>query len=152
MHDTLAFLQNQWFRRPNVVEQVYKRNPEHYFSLTATYLFMGCVTGRRLTHAFGDARDDILWANASPKIYGNSSKRASFDVDHMYQKYVEAERPKIIILFGNVAQKGWNMLERLNKVSPNDYDLIQAPHPANRSADVVEQLEEVAAAWHQLRA
>lgn len=59
----VAFLQNQWFRDPERVKQIIQRMVDRYDEkdpqeirefYIAAYLFMGCLTGKRLQASCGD--------------------------------------------------------------------------------------------------
>ena len=139
----LAFLQNQWFQRPHGVERIYAQHAgdyDHLAKLDAAYLFMGCLTGRRLKNAFGtSARHDIIWQNASPKIAGKSNGVFPADVPHML-RIIEHFQPKIVIGFGSVAVPP---LRRM-KDAGAPWHFVQAPHPAARHATVPQELADAA--------
>lgn len=66
----LAFLQNQWFHRPERMEELlqgrhYKGDRELFIR---TFLFFRCTTGKRLQRAFGeDWCGKIVWDEVSPR-------------------------------------------------------------------------------------
>src|SRR4051812_41878052 len=103
MIQVLAFLQNQWFRNPEKVQRMYEENPEHRNDYIRHFLFMGCLTGRRLEQALGEPLcQRIIWEEASPEVGGYASSVFAPDLDHM-RKAVEKFSPDIVIAFGKVA-------------------------------------------------
>lgn len=70
----VAFLQNQWFRDPERMKRIredvhWKDKPRWHWN--ATWLFFGCLTGRRLLEALGeDLCSEIYWEEISPEIGG----------------------------------------------------------------------------------
>jgi len=142
----VAFLQNQWFDRPEVVQRCYDGHAGDVYRccrLTEAYLFMGCLTGRRLQAAFGGIRDQIAWANASPKIGDRSSAAFEPDPQHM-AKIVQFFKPEIVIGFGKLAQDG--VLQMLPLIKDGlGFHVCSAPHPAARHETVTSELAAVAA-------
>jgi len=125
----LAFLQNQWFKDPEAARQVFARHPEHRERLVATYLFMGCLTGRRLLEVFGEELcDEIVWEECSPEIGGKSSSAFPADLDHI-RKAIDKHRPDVILAFGKIAGDAMAAIRPLTRV-------IRAPHPAARQGSV----------------
>jgi hypothetical protein len=134
----LAFLQNMWFKDPNKVRAVFQRNPEHRNQLIATYLFMGCLTGRRLLQVFGDDLcDKIIWEECSPEIGGRACALFPPDVAHM-RAAIEKHHPDIVLGFGAVAR------EALSLICPPGTRTILAPHPAARGNKTVTELKRAA--------
>lgn len=122
----VAFLQNQWFDRPEVVRKVYDEHPERRERLNSAYLFMGCKTGRMLKSAFGkDLCDQIVWENVSPEIGGEASSKFPPDPEHV-ARVLEKHQPGIVLLFGKVAESASHMI-------PAGKILLIGPHPAARS-------------------
>lgn len=161
----LAILQNQWFKRPDRVRSIYARHPGHRERINRDFLFMGCLTGRRLVAAFGDdIIEQIAFENASPKIGGCSSSRFDGDAGHVDRVICE-HRPEFIIAFGSEAQLTVSSLLGYGDGSlwvlaePDDHrevrsdpggvntvhiPVLLAPHPAARGADVMPRLRGVA--------
>jgi len=142
----VAFLQNQWFDRPLIVERAYAAHAGDIFRqcrLTEAYLFMGCLSGRRLQAAFADLRDQIAWANASPKIGSKSSDTFEPDPQHM-AKIVQHFKPEIVIGFGKLAQEGILKMLPLMPAGTH-FSVCSAPHPAAHHDTVANELAAVAA-------
>src|SRR5262245_3366222 len=98
----LAILQNQWLKDPEAVQQIYDRHLDRRNCLIAMYLFMGCLTGRRLQEAFGELCEDIVWEEASPKVGGSSASKFPADPQHIAGA-IEKHRPDMILCFGAIA-------------------------------------------------
>lgn len=134
----LAFLQNQWFRDPARVKAIYERSPELRNRLIRSYLFMGCLTGRRLQAALGeDLCREITWEEVSPIIGGHASSKFAADLDHI-RAAIEKHQPDTILSFGAIARSG---LESVSTTAT----VIYGPHPASRQ-NAVKGLREVAEA------
>lgn len=121
----LAILQNQWFREPDRVQEIYDRYPDkrHYF--IRQFLFMGCATGKRLRSALGaELCSHIIWEEAHPKIGGHSGSSFGADLEHI-KKAVDSINPELIICFGRIAG---DAVKALNL----PHQIIYAPHPASR--------------------
>lgn len=132
----LAFLQNQWFKNPERVKAIMDRNPERRNQLIGTYLFMGCLTGQRLTVALGESLcDEIIWEECSKEVGGKSSASFPADFAHICEA-INTHNPDVILAFGKTAG------DALRKVSPNQL-VIYGPHPAAR-VGAVEGLTQVA--------
>lgn len=130
----LGFLQNTWVndvpRCQKILDECGSEGERRY--MTTAWLFMGCLTGRRLEAVFGeDAVREIVWDNASPKLAGVSSGSFPPDPEHI----------RIVLAFGRVAQKGILPLW--------DGPLVCGPHPTARGAETLPGLREMA---RQLRA
>jgi hypothetical protein len=151
----LAFLQNQWFKDPERVREMYAEHPEHRQRYIASFLFMGCTTGKRLEAAFGeDLCQEIIWEEASLEVAGYSA--ASFPADPVHiENTLLKFKPSVVLTFGKIASNGLRTI-----VNPDiDYytgvnyhrqiidewlvhssrlhltfNLIEGPHPANRNA------------------
>jgi hypothetical protein len=123
----LAILQNQWFKDPDAVRAMYARRPEMRQELLRRFLFMGCLTGRRLRAAFGEETcRRIVWEEASPEIGGES--RAAFRADPAHiLAAVEAHRPEVVLAFGKIASDAVTGLG----LGPGVLVLC-GPHPAAR--------------------
>jgi hypothetical protein len=133
----VAFLQNQWFKDPARMRQIlatqFKGDRE---SFERTFLFFGCLTGRRLMIAFGEELcDRIVWSNASPLIAGQSDDVFPPDPSHM-ASVIRKHTPQIVLLFGAVAQAGMaDVIPILRRdVHHVGFQIIAAPHPAARGA------------------
>jgi len=144
----LAFLQNQWFKNPERVKAIMDRNPERRNQLIGTYLFMGCLTGQRLTAALGESLcDEIIWEECSPEIGGKSS--SAFPADHAHMKEaIRKHRPDMILAFGKLSSVAIDYI-RLNPEFVS-IPAIHGPHPAAR-AGAVEGLKKLAAALNAKR-
>lgn len=121
----LAFLQNQWFHNPEAIKAQFARRPEMRNALIGTYLFMGCLTGRRLAAALGDDLcDQIIWEECSPEIGGKSSAAFPADLKHIRHAITE-HMPDLILAFGKLAG------DALRTLKPSQ-PVIYGPHPAAR--------------------
>lgn len=133
----LAFLQNTWVNDVPRCEQILSglsRTDQR--KITAAWLFMGCLTGRRLQRAFGEMTDEIVWENASPKLAGHSSGSFPPDPEHI-RATLEEVKPSVVLIFGKVAERGVLPLWKGRS--------IIGPHPTARGGDVVPALERMAA-------
>lgn len=126
----LAFLQNQWFKEPERVQEIYARSPEHRQDFNARFLFYRSLTGKRIQKAFGELIHKIIWENASPKIGGRSGAKFKADIDHMY-KIIEQEHPDVILAFGMVASQALIDMKEDHDAT-KEFKLICGPHPAAR--------------------
>jgi hypothetical protein len=120
----VAFLQNQWFKDPEGIKQIYERWPDKREKLNAAYLFMGCKTGKNLRKAFGDLCDEIVWEEVSPEIGGHSASSFPPDPEHI-KRVIEKHQPDVVLMFGKIAQDGVTPLWRGPKIA--------FPHPAYRA-------------------
>lgn len=58
----VVILQNQWFKDPEGIRAMFAEHPERRERYIEAFLFMGCLTGKRLRSAFGDELcDEIIW-------------------------------------------------------------------------------------------
>lgn len=134
----LAFLQNSWVNDVERCEKILaglSRTEQR--KITTTWLFMGCLTGRRLQHAFGSFLvDEIVWENASPRLAGQSSGCFHPDPEHI-RAVLEEVKPSVVLVFGKVAEKGVLPLWKGRT--------IIGPHPTARGGDVVPALERMSA-------
>lgn len=144
---TLAFLQNQWFKEPDRVKEIYDRNPGKRNYFIAQFLFMDCLTGRRLEKAFGEeVCQGIIWEECSPVIGGHSGSSFAPDLEHM-RKAITQFNPDVIITFGRYAS---DALLKIAKEGNLLTMVICAPHPAMRGNPVPE-LERAAAELKRCR-
>jgi hypothetical protein len=120
----LAILQNQWFKDPEAVQAIYDRHPDRRNDLNSRYLFMGCLTGRRLQQALGDLCDSIIWEEASPKVGGFSASKFPADPKHIASA-IEKHKPDLVLCFGKIAADG---VKALNLSLP----VLCGPHSAAR--------------------
>jgi hypothetical protein len=141
----LAFMQNQWFKNPEKVRAQYERYPDMRNDLIARYLFMGCLSGRRLQAALGEALcDQIVWEEASPEIGGNSASKFPADAKHIAGAIIK-HNPDVVFAFGKIASDG--VLSAFAEIeshpTPINFRLITGPHPAARN-DPMPRLREMA--------
>lgn len=137
----LGILQNQWFKNPAKIKQMiaekeleYPNAREFYI---ATFLFWGCLTGRRLRATLGeDYCNEIVWEECSKEIGGCASARFPADIQHL-QRVIDKHKPTHVIAFGQLAK---DALMQLYESGRGDYVLFIAPHPAARQSDVTAQL------------
>jgi hypothetical protein len=145
----LAFLQNQWFTNPERMAVIYARHGGGWdgrAELNGVYLFFRCLTGRRLLAAFGDdARNRIIWENASPKLAGKSDGAFPADIEHMAGA-IRHHMPDVVLTFGRIATDGLAAatLAHADLRSPG-FRTYSGPHPAARHATVAFELKEMAA-------
>lgn len=145
----VAFLQNQWFKNPDAARRTYQQhagdNLECQARLHAMFLFMGCLTGRRIKKVFGDAVDWIVWENVSKEIGGQSSSAFPADPAHMV-RVIEHYKPKIVLAFGRIAKDALLNLGDSKHLfaAPVPFTLIVGPHPAARGAEVPDQIRVMA--------
>lgn len=131
----LAILQNQWFRNPGQVKAIYQRYPEQRNRLIRDFLFMGCLSGKRLMSALGEELCyQIIWEEASPEI--GSYSGSNFGADLIHIKWaIKKHLPNIVIAFGKVAGDAVRQIESENDL-PTSF--LYAPHPAARINPVAE--------------
>jgi hypothetical protein len=127
----LAFLQNQWFRQPERVRAMYDERPDLRNEYIRHFLFMGCLTGKRLSAAFGEdiCHEHIIWEEVSPEIGGAASSKFPADFEHIgtaIYKY----KPRIIVALGKSAS---DALEGMLGMERPPIRLICGPHPAARN-------------------
>lgn len=129
----LAFLQNQWFKDPEGAKRVFANHPDKRNQLIATYLFMGCLTGRRLQQVFGEELcDQIIWEECSPEVGGKSSAAFPADIEHI-KAAVKKHSPDVILAFGKIACDAIGDRVWLQAICGKDIALLFGPHPAARS-------------------
>ncbi len=122
----LAILQNQWFKDPATVQAMYERHPERRNDLIARFLFMGCLTGKRLSQAFGPLVNRIVWEEASPVVGGHSG--SVFDADPVHlAAAIARHQPRLILCFGKVAGDAVSVMG----IDPA-ITVLYGPHPAAR--------------------
>lgn len=102
----LVFLQNQWFRDPDRVREMYEEHPEHRQRYIASFLFMGCRTGRVLEECWGEKLcQEVTWEESSPVISGNPSACPPADLGHMMDAIIKFN-PDIVVTLGSIATNG----------------------------------------------
>lgn len=140
----LAFLQNSWFKNPEKAREVFARHPEMRNKLIAQFLFMGCLTGKRLQSAFGeDLCDRIIWEEASANIGDKSGARFQADHDHIKRAIIKHD-PDLILAFGEVARVEVEVVaDELERGYGFSIPVLRAPHPAARK-NPMPALKEVA--------
>jgi hypothetical protein len=132
----LAFLQNMWFQDPEGAKRIFDRHPEKRNYLIAQFLFMGCLTGRRLKAAFGEELcDQIVWEECSREVGGHSRAKFKADLEHIGGALV-GHRPDIVLAFGSIAANA--VFLALNGLTGTAFrtELICGPHPAARAGAV----------------
>ncbi len=139
--DILAILQNQWFRDGGRAREIMARHaddPRTRAKLAGFYLFRGCHTGNVLNSVFGAKRcASIVWENASPQIGEHPSDVFPPDVEYL-TKLLNYFRPKVVLAFGKVAEKGLQdaftgpLLHAAHRDGIPLPKLIVGPHPAYR--------------------
>jgi hypothetical protein len=99
-------------------------------------LFAGCKSGARLKQTFPQGlREQIQWEEASRVISAKSTDAPPADPQHIAAAILR-HKPRIVIVFGNIARWGTQTQWR----GP----LVIAPHPAARHPDIIEQLQDAA--------
>lgn len=141
----LAFLQNQWFKDPERVKRIYAQHPQMRNDLIRRYLFMGCLTGKRLEAAFGeDACQNIIWEESSPEVGGHAASKFPANPKHIADAIINY-RPEIVFAFGKIAVDG--VLSAMPVIAshpmPVRFEFITGPHPAART-DPMPRLREMA--------
>jgi hypothetical protein len=130
----LAFLQNQWFKNPARVKEMYERHPDLRNQYIARFLFMGCLTGRRLQSALGtELCEQIIWEETSKEIGGFSASVFPADHDHI-RNAIETHLPDVVLCFGKIAGDGVRAVCCELKV--RHPAVMFAPHPAARDNPV----------------
>lgn len=125
----VAFLQNQWFRDPERIKAMFAENPEHRERYISAFLFMGCLTGKRLQSVFGeDLCDAIIWEEISPEIGGYASSRFPADTAHV-TRVLEKHTPTVVLAFGKIANDALRSMVV-------DAAIIYGPHPAARNGAI----------------
>lgn len=139
----VAFLQNQWFNNPERVRQIFLRQPEAREFYIAAFLFMGCLTGRRLQKVFGEQLcEQIIWEEQSPQIGGKASSKFPADACHI-RRVIAKHKPDIILAFGQSAKDALLEIRREGSCHESiaTWKLIIGPHPAARMKDLPARLE-----------
>lgn len=134
----LAFLQNQWFKDPEGVKEMMREHPERRQRYIEAFLFMGCLTGKRLRSAFGEELcDAITWEEISPEIGGHAASKFPPDPIHI-AKVIDQFQPKVIVAFGALAHDGIRYY-----VSTHNFvgRVLYGPHPADRRNPLPELAE-----------
>lgn len=125
----LAFLQNQWFNDPEGVKEMMREHPERRQRYIEAFLFMGCLTGRRLRSAFGEELcDAITWEEISPEIGSKSSSKFPPDPVHI-KNVIDQFQPTVIVAFGSLAQEGIKYHLATHRFVGR---VLYGPHPADR--------------------
>ena len=147
---TVAFLQNQWFRSPEKIRRIYEKHPGRRQQLIKGFLFMGCLTGRRLKAAFGDGVEQIIWEEVSTEIGGKSSSKFRADPEHI-ESVIQKFKPNIVLTFGSIATKAIQDFEGSMFSRSVIFQWCAGPHPTARYADVNQKLNKVATWWKDIR-
>lgn len=130
----LAFLQNQWFKDPEKAAEIFERHPDRRNDLIRLYLFAGCLTGRRLSAAFGDPLCRMItWEETSPRIGGESGSKFKPDFAHI-RAAIEKHRPDVVVCFGRIAGDALRDIscQTEHHPLPASLSIYFAPHPAAR--------------------
>lgn len=144
----LCLLQNQWFRDPErackLLEMYQKKEGPNNgrARFVRDMLFMGCLTGRRIEKAFGDALcdyDGVVFEDASADIYGDPRTKPAPDPIHV-ETVLRWHEPTLVVTLGEVALKS---LQLANVARFMTIRHLHGPHPAARGAKVYEQLAEL---------
>lgn len=131
----VAFLQNQWFKDPEGIKAMMEGHPERRERYISAFLFMGCLTGKRLQSAFGeDLCDAIVWEEASPEVGGHSRSLFAADRQHM-MSVIHKHKPTVILSFGKIASEGVKSLPIFGEFDLN-IAVIYGPHPAARNGAI----------------
>jgi hypothetical protein len=138
----LAILQNQWFKDPEGVKKMYEEHPERRNRYIEAFLFMGCLSGKRLEKAFGqELCGKIIWEEASPQIAGFASAVFPADPDHICKALID-HKPQMVLTFGKIATDGFQAALKLHP-EPIKFYHLSGPHPAAKT-DVIQRLNEMA--------
>lgn len=125
----LAFLQNQWFKKPNEVRAVFERHAGKRNELVKRFLFNGCKSGKVLQEALGrELCEQIIWEESSKEITGYASGVVKPDPQHMLDA-IKQHNPDIILVFGAIARHG---ITQVQKMFPLSLPIYFAPHPTSR--------------------
>jgi hypothetical protein len=137
----LAFLQNQWFRNPQrVQEKIALYGEEYRCKFVAYALFAGCLTGRRLRQGLGqDWCDAIIWEEASPVITDRASGCPPPDREHI-RAAIKAHRPHVVLCLSKPAQP-----VVCAECESACIRLLTASHPAARHNGVMGELRNLRA-------
>jgi len=134
----VAFLQNQWFKDPEGIKAMFAEHPERRERYIEAFLFMGCLTGKRLQAVFGeDLCGQIVWEEISPEIGGHSSSKFPADPAHI-ERVLRKHNPDVVLAFGKLAGDG--LLSTLSNPNlrelPHGFKILYGPHPAARNGAV----------------
>lgn len=139
----VGILQNQWFKNPEKIKRIIADEESKGFAdarefYIKTFLFWGCLTGRRIKSALGeDWIEQIIFEECSREMGNSASSRFPADLKHI-QQVIDKHKPTVVIAFGQLAKDALMQLyER------NNFVLLLAPHPAARQSDVLQQLREL---------
>ncbi len=125
----VAFLQNQWFRNPEGIKAMFAENPERRERYIEAFLFMGCLTGKRLQAVFGEELcGAIIWEEISPEIGGHASSKFPANPAHI-RAVLEKHKPTVVLAFGKLASDALRSMEV-------DAAIIYGPHPAARNGAI----------------
>lgn len=153
----LVFLQNQWFNDPERVKQMYEEHPEHRQRYIASFLFMGCPTGRTLEACWGEKLcEQVVWEESSPEICGKASACPPADLGHMLNAIIKF-RPDVVVTLGAIATNGFlACTEQFGQDRFKDCELliksqepamrflaITGPHPTARKEDPRPRLRQI---------
>lgn len=134
----VAFLQNMWVREPHSVLSGIARHGEAYrVRAIRTFLFRGCLTGRRLKAAFGnELLAEIHFDETTREIADNPRKIFPAQPEHI-QSVLKDYPPVAVLAFGRIAQRA------LRDIWTGK--LIALPHPAARQSNTNQRLRAGAA-------
>lgn len=142
----VGILQNQWFKNPAKIKRLIAEKESEGFAdarefYIATFLFWGCLTGRRLRATLGeDYCNEIVWEECSREMGNSASSRFPADLKHI-QQVIAKHKPDVVIAFGQLAK---DALLQIYQATPHltqkIFTLLLAPHPAARQGDVLQQL------------
>lgn len=129
----VAFLQNQWFKDPEGIKAMFAEHPERRERYIEAFLFMGCLTGRRLKSAFGEELcDRIVWEEISPEIGSHASSKFPPDPEHI-EAVIRKHQPDVVVCFGKLASDGLRKtIVRLGPEPISGFRILYGPHPAAR--------------------
>lgn len=142
----LAFLQNLWHKEPERVKEIYARYPSQRNDLIARFLFMGCLTGRRLMDALKpDLTSRIIWEETSREIGNYASSKFEPDLTHI-ENAIRKFQPDIILCFGKVAQDSISAVSKIiefHEPMSSQFKIYNCIHPAARG-NAVRDLKQLA--------
>lgn len=125
----VAFLQNMYFRDPERTRAMFAEHPERRERYISAFLFMGCLTGKRLQSVFGEELcDAIIWEEVSPEIGGHASSKFSADIAHL-TRVLDKHKPTAVLAFGKIAG------DALRSMACG-WAVIYGPHPAARNGAI----------------
>lgn len=126
----VGFLQNMYFRDPERTKAMFAEHPERRERYISAFLFMGCLTGKRLETIFGeDLCNEIIWEEVSREIGGHSRSLFAADRQHI-MGVINKHKPAVILVFGKIAAEGVKSLPNV------DAAIIYGPHPAARNSAI----------------